>query len=158
MSVFNEFFLLFETKGTEKVKKDQDKISQSSKGLNQNLKKTDFTTNQLSDSFYNLGKKLALSVAGIAGVSTVVAGLKNSIDYAGSLEKNSRFLDANVSKLDAWGGAVSRYGGTADGFASSLDNLSKKLYVSSDDALKLLPRLADSLSKMSRVKRSSIWY
>lgn len=151
MAILDAFYILFESKGADKVRKDQESLSRSSGGLNQNLKKADLSTNQLSASFFNLGKKLALSVASIGSAGAVIAALKNSINYATSIEQTSRALQVNVSELDAWGTAVKRIGGTAEGFQSSLKNLSRNLYTSGDNALKILPQLADSFQKMSRV-------
>lgn len=151
MATLDTFYLLFKSQGADQVKRDQDNLDRSSQKLNQNLKKTDTQTTNLSDSFFALGKRLGFALAGLGLAAKTVSAFKNAVSYGADVEKASRALNVNVSDLDAWGTAVSKIGGSSEGFQSSLKNLSERLYTSGQNALKVLPQLADGLQKMSRV-------
>jgi len=152
MAVLDTFYIQFKSQGAKSVKKDEDQLAQSSKRLERNLRDANAQANNLGNSFFDLGKRLAGALAGFVAVNSLVSDFKGAIEYAQNIDKASRSLQVNADELDMWGSAVERIGGTAEGFQSSLKNLSERLYVSGQNALKVLPKLADALQRMNRTQ------
>jgi len=78
-----------------------------------------------------------------------IAGIKKAIDYGVELSRTSQKLGANAADIQAWGNAVEIAGGNAKQFESTLSSMSAKFNTTSDTILKVLPRYADLLSKLS---------
>lgn len=151
MSILKTLYILFKNQGVDEVKKGQEAVEKATKQTEQSLDKTDKALGHVQNQFTKLGKELI----GFASISAAVwgtfEGIKSAIDYAGDLAIVSQRLRVNVEDLDAWGSAVKRNGGSAESFQQSLKNLSDKLYVSGEEALKVLPELADAFQKMGVV-------
>ncbi len=93
--------------------------------------------------------------AGVASAATVFAAFKSSINEVTSIGNLSRELNVNAESLDAWGHAVQRTGGTAEQFQSTLKGLSEHFGTTPETALKLLPRLADTFSRLNQFQANS---
>ena len=150
MGALDTFYLLFESRGAEKLKKTQEEINKQTNNIESDFKKTGRTSESLSDSLATLSTKFTKLFATAAGAHAIFSGIKSSINYAVDLDYASRSLGVNVEELDAWGNAVQRTGGTAQDFQQSLSNLSRTMWLSGQDALTVLPRIADSMQKMGR--------
>lgn len=72
------------------------------------------------------GKILGIGGA-FAGLYAVQQTFSNYLNEADSLLKFSRAIGQNVEDIDAWGQAVKRSGGTAEGFQASLKTLTTQL-------------------------------
>lgn len=150
MSVLKTLYILFKNRGTEEVKKGQESVEKSTKKTKESLDKTDKALGDVQKEFIKLGKEL-LGFASLSGaVWGAFKGIKDAADYAAQLGIIAQNLQVNVTELDAWGNAVRRTGGTAEGFQSSLKNLSQRLYTTGENAMKVLPQLADAFQRMGR--------
>lgn len=92
---------------------------------------------------------------GIASAATVFAAFKSSINEVTSIGNLSRELNVNVESLDAWGHAVQRTGGTAEQFQSTLKSLSEHFGTTPGTALQLLPKLADTFSRLNQFQANA---
>lgn len=66
-------------------------------------------------------------IAPLAGALTVGSLFKNFLNEANTLGDIAQSLNLNVQELDAWGLAVQREGGTAQGFQNTLQNLTRRI-------------------------------
>jgi hypothetical protein len=80
------------------------------------------------DSFVNGMKgKLAGLTSAFAGLYAVQQTFSNYLQQGDQLLKFSRAMGLNVEEVDAWGQAVERSGGSAEGFQNSLKSLTLQL-------------------------------
>ena len=150
MAVLDTFFTLFKSSGVEDVEKDNERAKKSNDKLDESLKNSRKTSDDLGRSFQGLGNELIrLATAGLTGAG-ILAGFKKSVDYTINLDQASRALQVNISELDAWGSAVQKTGGNVESFEGSLQNLAMHLGTTGDVALKTLPQFADSFEKLGR--------
>lgn len=150
MSILDKFIILFESKGADKVRRDQDDLKKSSDAVDKSLKQNAEESHKAELNFSALTKKLAALGTAMLGASAISSNLSNTFAYTKQLDFSSRSLGLNIKDLDVWSNAVKKYGGTADGFAASIKNLADKLYTSGDVALTTLPKFANTLQKMGR--------
>ena len=143
MSVLETFYILFKSNSKD-LKKDADEVKKSSNEINTSLQSVSTNANKVGDSFVGLGKSLAGVFAGIVSVQAIVSNISAAYEHAVALNQTSKALNVNIETLDAWGQAVQRQGGTAQGFQSSIESLAKTLNIRNQDAIRLLPMLADS--------------
>lgn len=71
--------------------------------------------------------KLATLTASFAGLYAVQQTFSTYLNEADSLLKFSRAIGQNVEEVDAWGQAVERSGGSAEGFRQSLKSMTLQL-------------------------------
>jgi len=99
-----------------------------------------------------LGKVLAAAIpTGLA-----IAALKNAISAGVELSQTSKLLGANAADLQAWSNAAELAGGSAAGFQNNLKSLAQRFNTSADVMLKVLPKYADILSKLSPSRAQQI--
>ena len=150
MAVLDTFFTLFKSSGVEDVEKNNERAKKANDKLEESLKSSRKTSDNLGRSFQGLGNELTrLATAGLTSAG-VLAGFKKAVGYTIDLDQASRALSVNISELDAWGGAVQKTGGNVASFESSLRNLAMHLGTTGDVALKVLPQFADSFQKLGR--------
>jgi hypothetical protein len=150
MSVLDTFFTLFKSSGVEEVEKDNERVKKSNDKLEDSLKGSQKTSDDLTRSFKGLGGELVgMATAGLSAAA-LLSKLKSSFNYSLDLKRASMLLNANVEDLDAWGGAVEKTGGNVKTFEQSLQNLAMHLGTTGDVALKVLPQFADSFQKLGR--------
>lgn len=137
MSVLRRFLILFESDASD-VKRGAKEAEKATKELDSSLKNVDASVNNI-----------ASSLASLAAVGTVVAGLISAVAPVRELGNIAQEIGVNVELLDAWGNAVSRAGGSARAFQSSLSNLRDNFGLPADEVLNVLPELADALQKMN---------
>lgn len=87
--------------------------------------------------------------AGVASAAAIFSSFKSAINDVSTLGNLSRELNVNIEDLDAWGRAIERNGGTAEGFYSSLQSFAEHVGASPAVALQGLLPLADKLSKLT---------
>jgi hypothetical protein len=137
-SILETFILLFKSdttdlkKGGEEVKKVVNSVEKSLVDVNKVIKSVD-------SSFKKMVKQATGALVGIVGIIGIIGNIKSAISTADSLGKLSKALDANVEELSAWGDAVQKSGGTAEGFYSTVTSLTASL---SDFATKGTSRVA----------------
>src|ERR1043165_2772805 len=150
MSALETLYILFKSFGTDDVKKAQEEVKKSADKMNESLKDSEKVGDKVTESFSKLGKELTNTITKVISVGALLAGIKNSINYAEDVDLASRQLAVNVDELDAWDNAVRRTGGTAEQFQASLRRLAQQLGTSGQIALEVLPQLADSFQQMGR--------
>lgn len=174
MAVLDTFFLMFDADasglndGVNEAKKNTDKLTDA-------VDKTDKKAGKLGESFGHMLATAGGAMAALLSVSSMMNGITAAVDYADKLNDVSDALGVNIESLDAWGRAVQFSGGTAEGFQSTLSNLSadfamiatkgtsrtlpffKELGINLKDAhgnmrevMDVLPDLADKFEKMSK--------
>jgi len=150
MSILDKFIILFESKGADKVKRNQDDLKKSSDNLEKSFKKNQEASHKAELNFSALTKKLAALGTAMLGASAISSNLSSAFDYTKQLDFSSRSLGINIKDLDVWSNAVKKYGGTAESFSASIGNLANKLHTSGQVALETLPIFANTLQKMGR--------
>lgn len=126
MGVLEKFLILFESdaketsKDVKKLDKSLDNTEKSAKGA---TKASDGATKQ----FASMGVKALGAVGGIVAISSAISGLITTAGRIDDLVKFSDSIGENVEDVDAWGGAVTRAGGSADAFQGSIKSLNEKM-------------------------------
>lgn len=174
MGVMDSFFIMFEADASG-LNDGLDEAKKKTNTLEDNLKKADKAGDNLGKSFANLLATAGGALAATLSFGAMAAGIKQSADYADRLGEVADMIGVNIEALDAWGRATQMAGGSAEGFQSSLSNLSsdfamistkgtsrtlpffKELGISLKDAqgkmrgvMDVLPELADKFEKMSK--------
>jgi hypothetical protein len=143
MSILETFYILFKSDSKD-VKKGAEDARKSTDDLAKSLDKVNTGTDKVGGAFVTLGRSIAGAAAALLTVGAVIGNVKEAYKYTLGLDQSSRALDVNIETLDAWGRAVQKNGGTAKDFESSIQNLAKTLNIRNQDAVKMLPLLADS--------------
>jgi hypothetical protein len=151
MSILDTLYILFKGDASQLKREEQDVRRENSK-TEQSFKQLDKTSNQINESFVNMGRSLAGLVAGLYSVSAVLGGFRNAVDYANNLGIASSALNVNAEALDDWGNAVRLTGGDVNSFKSSLQSLAQHLGTTGNVALKILPQLADSFHRLGNFR------
>jgi len=155
MSILETFYILFKGDSTDvkKAAKESDQAVQSLEGsLNTTFRKVTTETTKVNKSFYELARAAVAFVGATTAAYTVFHKTIAASELAAELGVTSRALGVNASELDAWGQAVQRTGGTAEGFQHSLKSLSEHFGTSAAVTLKALPKLADAFSKLGNYR------
>ena len=149
MAVLETLFILFKGDASQ-LKAETKEVEKESEKLGKTFREMDSATKQVGGSFLNLAKQLGGLLAAYVTADAVIGGFKRSIDYAATLDQNSKALNVNVEMLDAWDNAIRTTGGTAEGFNSTLKGFAQHLGTTPARALKVLPRLADQFHRLSQ--------
>lgn len=148
MSILETFFIMFKSDASE-VKKGAEEAKKSTASLESSLKNIDKTSERAGQSFLTLARSASSVIGAFASAGLLVGGFRDAINEIKTIGDASRALNVNVETLDAWGHAVQRTGGTAQGFQASLKALSMTMNSTAAVALQSLPVLADSFAKMN---------
>ncbi len=126
MSLLESFLILFES--------DADDATKDIKSLDKALDDTEKTANNTTDatdsagaSFLDMGKKSLGAVGGVLALVSAVAGLAAKAQQLDQLGKFADRIGGDIQEIDAWGEAVIRAGGTAEGFQQTLESLNEKI-------------------------------
>jgi hypothetical protein len=110
-------------RGTKAVKNDFDRTKSEAQ---QTAKKVEQSGQKASEFFKEL-RKSALQFFSVLTVGGgVVSFAKNVISTGASLDRMGKRIDESASNLSRWQGAVRQSGGSADGFLSTVQNLSQQ--------------------------------
>ena len=148
MSILETFYIMFKSDASD-VKKGAEEAKKATSSLDASLKSIDKTSEHAGKNFLNLAKSASSVLGAFASAGVLFSSFKNTIASVKDLGDASRELNVNAETLDAWGHAVQRTGGTAQGFQSSLKSLSHALNSTSQVALDSLPAIAESFGKMN---------
>lgn len=157
-SVLESFSILFET--------DADQLAVGTElalgavdALENRVQETDATTEQLGESFNDLISSAREAIFQLIGFGALTAGLINAAEEADELGKFADVLGLNIEEVDAWGQAVERSGGSAEGFRTSVENLTRQLtdftLTGKGDAAAVLARLGISALDSGKKVRSA---
>jgi methyl-accepting chemotaxis protein len=147
MSILETFYILFKSDSKE-VKKGAEEAKKSTEDLAKSLDKVNTGANRVGESFVGMGRSIAGAAAALLTVGAVIGNIKEAYKYTLGLDQTSKALNVNIETLDAWGRAVQKNGGTAQGFQSSIQSLAKNLNIRNSDAIRMLPMLADSFKRV----------
>lgn len=153
MSVLETFYILFKSNSAE-VKKGTEETEKTVKKLEESLGHVTTNANQVGSAFTIMGRSIAGAAAAFISAGAILANLKDTYAYTLQLSQASEALNVNAESLDVWGRAVQRNGGTVEGFQQSLRGLATTLNIRNQDALRLLPMLANTF-KNAGVERSN---
>lgn len=145
------FFIRFVTNAMQ-FKKDAEEVKKSSGEISKSLNTVDTSISKVEDSFADLGKTIASGLAALFSVHAVVQNISSAYQEALSFQQSSQALNVNIETLEAWGKVVEKQGGTAKGFESSIQSLAKTLNIRNQDAIAMLPMLADSFHNVGKDK------
>jgi len=151
MSILESFYILFKSDASE-VKKGADEAEKATKKLSDSLSSVGKESALIGQEFARSAQHVLSLFAGLASVRGILGSLRGAVTEVSNIGNVSRELMVNVETLDAWSNAVQRTGGTARGFQSSLQSLANNLNTTSAVALRVLPTLADALSKMNQAQ------
>lgn len=155
MAILDTFYLLFKS-DTKDLKKGADEAERTVNHLNDSLNKAGRSSEHLGDSFLKMAHSAAKLLAAAVPVAFFTSGIKGAIDLGTELAKTSRVMNLNIEDLQAWGNAVEVAGGDAKQFQSTLESMSERFGVTNQQALSLLPRYANLLSKLSPARAQRI--
>lgn len=151
MSILDTFFILFKA-NTDDLKKGSAEAETILSKTQDKLKQTAKQSDMLGSSFLAAAKSAAGLFGGLLTIGGIVSGLKDAVSYVDEIGDASRRLNIDPTALDAWGHAVQRTGGSSREFQSSLESLATHLGTTNEIALRALPHLADSFSKLSKFR------
>lgn len=151
MLILETFYILFKSDASE-VKKGAEEAEKSTKKLNESLNNVGKSSERVGKSFLELARAAAAFIGAGAAIYSVYHGITEASNYANELGNVSRALGVNASELDAWGNAVQRTGGTAQGFQQSLRGLAQHFGTSAAIALKALPQLAGVFQRLGNFR------
>jgi len=151
MAVMETLWVLFKSNAAQ-IKKDYEKATKASKDMETELKGAAKAGAAVGKAFTDAAKSFASLAAGALSVYAVFDGLRGATDYAVQLGNLANLLGVNVAELDEWSNAAVAAGGSAEAFQSSLRALSSNTGLTPSDALKALPKFADALQQMGRVR------
>jgi hypothetical protein len=126
MSILETFYILFES-NAEDVQKGTDEAFKATDKLEEKIKATDKAAVSAGSAFQSMMAGAAGAIASALSLGAIVNGVLSAATYADTVGKFSETLGLNVEDIDAWGNAVKFSGGSAEGFRSSVQNLSKGL-------------------------------
>ena len=126
MALLDTLLILFESNiddvedGAEEVAKKFDDVEDSAD-------KADDSIENMGESLTKLGKQAVGAFAALFAFNALQSGIISTAAEADEILKFSQRLGENVSDVDAWGGAIERAGGTAEGFRSSIQSLNASM-------------------------------
>ena len=147
-SVLESFYIQVKLETDQLKKGIADTQAQVSK-LEQGFDRLSHSGDNVAHSMQNVLTKVTSMVAGFVSFNALVSGARGAIDSVRGVGQAAREMNVDVSRLDAWGNAVARMGGSAEGFRSSLQELAEHFGTSSNIAMQALPRLADSFARLN---------
>jgi len=151
MSAIETFYLLFKSDTGD----SQKKITE----LNSSLKKTEQISNSIDSKAKGLLSNIARAAVAAVSVGAIVVAIKSAAQYAEHIRKTSVALRVGEKDLDAWGAAVTRNGGSAQGLESSISAINTRLaqvgrYGAS--ATNELLKLSSRFERMSNMRSMSL--
>ena len=150
-SVLESLYILVKLE-TDQLKKGLADTQAQVKNLEKEFDNLGKSGDTVTHSFDNVLKSALKVFAGFASFSAILSGANGAIASIREVGHAARELNVDVSTLDAWGSAVERLGGSASGFQSSLESLSQHFGTTNDIALRALPKLADTFSRLNSVQ------
>lgn len=179
-SILDTFLILFESNADD-VDKGAKQAERSTKDLNDSLKSTQAATENVGAAFVQMISSAAGAVASVLSVAAITGAVISAANDADKLNDFTQRLGLNIEEVNAWGDAVAKNGGTAEGFRGSLDSLIdglvtfatkgtsrvapffKELGIQMVDAngkardvMEILPELADAFAGLSKQESAGL--
>lgn len=173
MAILEWFGIVFDAE-TDKAVKGTNDLEKANKGVEEQLGKVSKASDKAKTSLLKVATQAVTAFTSIVSFNNLLNFTKSSLSYADSLGKLSKSLGIAVEEVSAWSDAVTKAGGSAEGFKGTVSKLSKDIYqlsktgkssikpfidklgVSLLDAsgkarnvLDVLPEIAEAMEKMS---------
>jgi len=126
MTVLDKFLILFES-DADNANKDVKKLDKSLDDTEKSAIGATKASDETSKQFVSMGIKALGAVGSIIAVTSAITGFISTAVRIDELGKFADLIGENIEDIDAWGGAVVRAGGSADGFRSSIKSLNEKI-------------------------------
>jgi len=126
MGILEKFLILFESDADD-ASKDVKKLDKSLDNTEKSAKGATKASDGASKQFVSMGVKALGAVGGIVAITSAITGMIATAGRIDDLVKFSDSIGENVADVDAWGGAVTRAGGSAEGFQASIKSLNEKM-------------------------------
>lgn len=116
-----------------KIKADVSELSQSLKAVEQN---TAASANSAKQSFNGIQSSVSMLRGGLAGLGLFMAydlaqsigsAIEHSVEYAASLERQSKLLNISTEDLQLYSAAAAKAGVSHESFITSIDRLSRSI-------------------------------
>jgi hypothetical protein len=154
MSLLTAFGILFETDSkeasddTKKLRKELEGTETAAKGATGSMDDVGDAAHSSGLFFNGMTSAIAGTVASLVSLGAVSAAVMSRAFAVDDLGKFSETLGLNIEKLDAWGAAAQRNGGSAEAFRGSVAGLNGALtdisLTGGGDAAEVLARLGIS--------------
>lgn len=173
MSIIEWFGIEF-TAETDQAVKGTNDLEKANKDVEKQLDKVSKAADKTKTSLLKVATQALTAFTSIVSFNNLLNFTKSSLNYADSLGKMAKNLGIAVEDASAWSDAVTKAGGSAEGFKGTISKLSKDIYqlsktgnssikpfinklgVSLLDAsgkarnvLDVLPEIAEAMEKMS---------
>lgn len=172
MTILDTFVLLFESDAS-KLDQGLAETDKKASGLTEKIGGVDLAAGKMGNSL--LGALAGFAGAALASFSlaAMTSEIMAAADAADHLDETAERLSVSIEDLSAWGDLVKKQGGSADGFAASIEGLNlqltqlevtgksraapflKELGIDLEDAankgktaMDFLPQIADAFSQM----------
>lgn len=180
MTILDTFFLLFESDAQD-LDKGLDESQKKAKQTTKAIEATDSAAERLGRSLGETVRELAGLAAGYFAIHELIASFFDATKQADKLNEAAQRMGVSIELLSTYGDAIKKNGGSAEGFASSLDGLNralnqvevtgksraapflKALGIDLDsvafkgkNAAQLLPYLADAFAKLDPAKAQAL--
>lgn len=154
-SVLETFYFLFEADASKLVD-GMKKAQKEAEKTEDQLKKTDDLAVRIGESFQDFIKKGGAALLGFLAVRSVASAFTETADEIDLLNDRAESLSLDPGDLQAWSRAALMSGGTADGFAGSLETLNIGIVaLATTGKGKLLPFLKEIGLSLTDVKTAS---
>lgn len=124
--ILDTFYVLFKSNNDDLKKGGEEAVKTTDK-LEKKLKETEKASEKLGTSFMGMIRSAAGPLTALLSVGAVIGAIKAANEYAYSIGQLSAHLGYSSEALDAWGGAVSKAGGDAQAFYSTVSSMDKSL-------------------------------
>lgn len=149
MSKIKEFLIYF-TANTDDLKKGAKEAESATDKIEKKLKETKATSDTLGESLLKNATAFTKLAASGYAFSLISSGVRNMIAQGQELARTSQYIGVGIDDLQAWSKAVQLAGGNAEDFQRSLSSVSQHFQIPESAAIKLFPKIADNLSKLSQ--------
>ena len=126
MALLETFNILF-TSDAKDVKKGAEEAEKATDELEQKVEETDEAAKKLGGSFVDALTSAQGTIAGLLSIGGIAAGVISEAAATDELGKFAQTMGLNIEEVDAWGEAVIRSGGSAEGFRGSISSLQGSL-------------------------------
>lgn len=155
MSILETFYFLFEADAS-KLEEGLDGAKKKGKEVEAQMTHADKVAAKLGEGIQNIFRRGFGALAGIVAVGALYNSITMTADAVDMLNDKAEALDVPVGELDAWGRAALMSGGTAEGFANSLQSINTGIVaLATTGKGKLLPFLKEMGLSMADVETAS---
>ena len=126
MALLETFQILF-TSDAREVEKGAEDAEKALEEVEQKTEEVDEATKTLGQSFTAALTSAQGTLAGLLSIGAITAGVISEAAKTDELGKFAQTLGLNIEEVDAWGEAVVRSGGSAEGFRGSVSGLQDSL-------------------------------